>query len=597
MASTRPDLRFKSSPVTRSHLVCVDGVDISCYVPQHSDTESESSDSDTDINLSTSLALGESTERYMYHVARSIRHDIKNLPKGLMDWPPSIDQLNLQSSMKHVPIALYNLIALIAGASDDVPSPGTHVAVKSDKHKKRILSITQDIVTFSTRGKVMTPKSYACGMTLRHYNISKPTANLIAGYGHAAGYQSLLGLETAAAMANSDLKVPTGFATGAPTIVCMDNLDFSEETTSGAGTSHFVNGIMIQKQNRADRTIRQSGASIPKTLRTLPIQDKGIVPTTHTVKNRHGPESITFQPASSEEIEHVLAKGSVFDIAYLLVKLVNSNNATTATPNWKHFNQTCPSASDTGSVFKSAIHYMKPILAPATEINTINTILTNSLTIADMLQLPKLVLVFDQAIYTKIQELRWLNTDYTERFIVRMGEFHTMMSYMSIIGKRFESAGLADLLIESGVVAPGSINCVIAGKQYNRALRAFINVYEALSRLRMQASLESINEDEASKYQQMAELLSASYSRADGLDIENPILRQFTTAYQAYIDEHSNNLTFSFWSSYIDMVQLLLLFLRATRSSNWDLHLATIPKMLPWFFAYNRTNYCRYYRH
>ena len=39
---------------------------------------------------------------------------------------------------------------------------------------------------------------------------------------------------------------------------------------------------------------------------------------------------------------------------------------------------------------------------------------------------------------------------------------------------------------------------------------------------------------------------------------------------------------------------LLLRFLRATRTGNWDLHLAVIEEMIPWFFSYDHLNYARY---
>lgn len=48
-----------------------------------------------------------------------------------------------------------------------------------------------------------------------------------------------------------------------------------------------------------------------------------------------------------------------------------------------------------------------------------------------------------------------------------------------------------------------------------------------------------------------------------------------------------------FWLTYLDMVGLLLQFIRATRTGNWSLHLACIENMLPWFFAYDRQNYSR----
>ena len=49
-----------------------------------------------------------------------------------------------------------------------------------------------------------------------------------------------------------------------------------------------------------------------------------------------------------------------------------------------------------------------------------------------------------------------------------------------------------------------------------------------------------------------------------------------------------------FWNSYLEMVELLMNFVRATREGNWDLHLECIKEMLPWVFPFDHTNYARY---
>ena len=48
------------------------------------------------------------------------------------------------------------------------------------------------------------------------------------------------------------------------------------------------------------------------------------------------------------------------------------------------------------------------------------------------------------------------------------------------------------------------------------------------------------------------------------------------------------------WLSYISMVNLVLQFVRATKESNWELHLQSIRQMIPWFFAYDRLHYSQY---
>jgi len=58
---------------------------------------------------------------------------------------------------------------------------------------------------------------------------------------------------------------------------------------------------------------------------------------------------------------------------------------------------------------------------------------------------------------------------------------------------------------------------------------------------------------------------------------------------------HENNGPMKiFWNSYLDMVKLTLCFIRATRKGNWKLHLNCVKDVLPWFFAYDHTNYARY---
>ena len=63
-----------------------------------------------------------------------------------------------------------------------------------------------------------------------------------------------------------------------------------------------------------------------------------------------------------------------------------------------------------------------------------------------------------------------------------MGMSHTIMMYMHILRKRFSDAGLLNVLIKSGTIAEGSIDKALSGKMYNRGIRAYKLVYEAIMR-------------------------------------------------------------------------------------------------------------------
>ena len=61
-----------------------------------------------------------------------------------------------------------------------------------------------------------------------------------------------------------------------------------------------------------------------------------------------------------------------------------------------------------------------------------------------------------------------------------MGGFHAICIFMTVIGKRFASAGLRDIIIEANLVGSGTVEKVLKGKQYNREVRVLKVVYEAL---------------------------------------------------------------------------------------------------------------------
>ena len=50
---------------------------------------------------------------------------------------------------------------------------------------------------------------------------------------------------------------------------------------------------------------------------------------------------------------------------------------------------------------------------------------------------------------------------------------------------------------------------------------------------------------------------------------------------------------FKFARQYMHMVQLVLLFIKAVRTADWDLHLSSLEAFTKYFFAYDKLNYAR----
>ncbi len=125
------------------------------------------------------------------------------------------------------------------------------------------------------------------------------------------------------------------------------------------------------------------------------------------------------------------------DLAYILMKSHQSNQR--LLPDWSGFNVLLMSSAIPPT---SKIRYLPIIDGSPSEYATIHTVLQRSLKIADQLAQQCVVLVFDEAIYAKIQQIRWKEEVFLNRFVVRLGAFHAIMSFLSAIARQFRDAGL-----------------------------------------------------------------------------------------------------------------------------------------------------------
>ena len=62
----------------------------------------------------------------------------------------------------------------------------------------------------------------------------------------------------------------------------------------------------------------------------------------------------------------------------------------------------------------------------------------------------------------------------------------------------------------------------------------------------------------------------------------------------SYHLSHSNRKLLKFWMSYVDMTEVLLGLIRATREGNWSMHLSSLRGVVLWCFTYANINYARY---
>ena len=92
------------------------------------------------------------------------------------------------------------------------------------------------------------------------------------------------------------------------------------------------------------------------------------------------------------------------------------------------------------------VGYLPTIDFPASAMNTISEVLMKARQTKDELKLKHIL-------------------------VPRLDAFHTTSCLLSVIGKRFSSAGLRDVIKESGVIEEGSVDGILTEKAYNRAVR------------------------------------------------------------------------------------------------------------------------------
>ena len=269
-----------------------------------------------------------------------------------------------------------------------------------------------------------------------------------------------------AAGINQRVVLPASVTPYVFTNLAWDNIDRLEKTLTGKGTSHHVNGIVVQPTVYGPHLPNHELPHIEKQKqRTITVDDQELE--VYVAATRVGPQTLTTKAniqystraskvARNENLLWILSRNSALDDQQ-------------SVPSWTGFNiQT----RDEEIVLQDRVGYLPTINAPATELSTVFEILKQSEIILEQLCLETIVVVMDQALYAKATEITWKRQHQFANILFRMGTFHTICNALGILGKRSRDSGLKDIFIESGIVAEWFI----------RVLRARITIgqYESI---------------------------------------------------------------------------------------------------------------------
>ena len=434
-------------------------------------------------------------------------------------------------------------------------------------------------------------------MTVRHLTGSAEVLTILNGYGHGQSYSKTLELETAMcnSVTSSDSVLPKNISRDNNAVIhlCFDNFDSDEETPSGSGTTHSTHGIVIQEVLDPDRQ-----PILTETQPTPRSKQRSVKPV--EIEIRPCFANLKVEPILDIETSTEKFSFEAFEFdnfAWLICRKMSGSFEMQKVPSWAGW--LSKTATDNESTI-SNVEYLAPLSESINENSTVQYILDKSLAASQEVGQEYAIVTFDLAVAKKAYALVWQNSAQFGKVLDRMGVFHTLCSLFGTLGKMMNGSGLSEIILESGICASRSLNRVMNGKHFNRALRVHKLVFEALQRLllirfvEMNPQFELLSQE---THNMMMDLIDDPCKENVSKIKDSEEFKAYFQRYRTFTSELLDGIhgkTAQFWIRYMDIVQKILTLIRATKENNLQLHIAALYALCPMFFAYDHCNYARY---
>ena len=151
-----------------------------------------------------------------------------------------------------------------------------------------------------------------------------------------------------------------------------------------------------------------------------------------------------------------------------------------------------------------------------------------------------------------------------------------------------KGSGFKEIVIEADVCTSGSLQKVMSGKHYNRAIRVHNLVLEALERLLFEVfqaqdqSGEGLSDESENGLRKLTE--KPDSEQFQSLFTSQDFLKKLFDQCETFTNSVRNGSlgkTAQFWLGYMDIIWLILCFVRATKENNSELHLTALYELCP----------------
>ncbi|CAH2096461.1 unnamed protein product [Euphydryas editha] len=463
---------------------------------------------------------------------------------------------------------------------------------------RKINSISQDVIYATHHGKIKTGKHITLAMVLKSITSSRKVIDIINRFGHCCSYNVAEELETEITyslckkrnVCPEDTILSPKYCTG----VAFDNYDRYVETCNGKDTLHDTVGILYQNIIPDESTpIFESDNSnsnndlylTVKRRRTLDVIAAELPAYTKKPKLREHllPVDSELRMINSSKFEAM----TKLDILWLFTHYTKIPS----TPMWVGFN----SKIIEDNSMKQKISYLTPINASPTDISVVYETMRQSQQIAQECQQPSIQVTYDLAIAKIAMQIQSEEKPIFQNLFIHMGDFHTMLAYFKGVGKFIDECGLTHMMVESELLASGSVNGFISGKHFNRCKRLHPIVSLGLQILHVEQFIIDCDIDLSDDVTE--ELLKFQSEKSLINTLDNEVISEIVLKYLQYKEDTKNGKfgkTAQYYMMYIDFINYYLMLTRSIRMGDFELYKYVIPKISNIFFIFNQINYARW---
>ncbi|CAG2207340.1 unnamed protein product [Mytilus edulis] len=432
---------------------------------------------------------------------------------------------------------------------------------------------------------LITPLQLGLGVQVHHNFASRFLVSTLNSLGFCSSYYEVQKFESSAA-AVQGVDLPGDISNSFVQFVA-DNVDHNTRTIDGLNTFHGM-GIIA--------------GITPGTKRTQPIPR--IAFSTDEIKalakieiKYYKPQSDRMAELSYAELKNLNTLDKTFRLDLLSVIIWPLKYPI---PMWSGFMQMVQTGDYPG---KSSVSFLPMIDLNASDMTCIYSTLNFVANQAKRYDITA-ILTFDQPLYWKaLSIVENENPGSTlKSMVLRLGPFHTEMSFLGSIGNLMSNTGLKEML--ELIYAPNAVTHILSGKAVARAFRGHMLVDTALYclliadifNIDVSKLLEEPNSTlETTEMKEIDELYSqlSSGELSASEAGESDVLKNLEATVRRKTEILKQSRTAKLWLQYSEMVQVLRQFIKAERTGNWPLHLQSIQEMLPFLAASGHNLYTK----